>query len=187
MRLLILIRGYFEAEISASMKLSKGASRVTEHWATGFVFMSVTMECFCFKVPSDQELAMEGEREREVPPCLSSLRHVTDCIVQDIPKRFANGHDVPMACPLAKRFGMSCTMQSVTCRRLERHGGTSVYGMWLIALYKTFQNALPMGMTFPWHARLGGLFAELQSLKSGWEPGSPMIQDSHRHVISDPN
>jgi hypothetical protein len=62
-----------------------------------------------------------------------------------------------------------------------------VYGMWLIALYKTFQNALPMGMTFPWHARLGGLFAELQSLKSGWEPGSPMIQDSHRHVISDPN
>ena len=102
MRLLILIRGYFEAEIGASMKLSKGASRVTEHWATGFVFMSVTMECFCFKVPSNQELAMEGEREREVPPCPSSLPHVTDCIIQDIPKRFANGHDVSMACSVRR-------------------------------------------------------------------------------------
>ena len=35
-------------------------------------------------------------------------------------------HAMGTSCPLAKRFGMSCIMQSVTCGRLEGHGGTSL-------------------------------------------------------------
>ena len=149
MRLLILIRGHFEAEIGANMKLSKGASRVTEHWATGFVLVS--MECFCFKVPSNQELAMEGGKERE--------RERESERVREREREWERERE-------SERERERCLHVS------------PVYGMWLIALYKTFQNALPMGMTFTWHARLGGLFAELQSLKSGWEPGSPMTLDS---------